>query len=292
MNKYHRSHWYHYGFITGIFVPLLIIFISALSLFIIEVKLDIDIPHRTITTTTLWMLVGFVSILILSRSFNPENLPGMREDKILILRKLFITFLSVAIIFGALARFGIDITGYIVGLGVGAIIIGLAAQSTISNFIAGVLVYIEKTINVGDYVRINIPTSPVEGKIYEISFFRTRIITNDQVNVSIPNNLLVNATVNNYTISQERPLIVSLNLATDMPPSVLKENLLKTMDKYVNSDSVSKVYFKGIQENRIDMELWIKLKTNEFQRERDRILRATQTACKDLNLTINALRTS
>jgi small-conductance mechanosensitive channel len=292
MNKHHLNHWYHYGFITGIFIPLVIIFISALSLFIIEVKLDIDIPHRTLTTTTLWMLVGFVSILIFSRSLNPENLPGMREDKILILRKSMIAILSIAIMFGALTRFGIDLTGYIVGLGVGAIIIGLAAQSTISNFISGILVYTEKTINVGDYVRINVPASPVEGKIQEISFFRTRIITNDKINVSIPNSLLVNTTVNNYTMSEERPLIVSLNLTTDMGPTILKDNLLKTIDKYVNSDSVSKVYFRGIQENRVSMELWIKVKTSEFQRERDRILLATQNACKELNITVTSLNTS
>jgi small conductance mechanosensitive channel len=288
----HRSPWLEIGFLSGLAVPSLILLSLALALFVIEVKLDMPIPHRTLTTTALWMGVGFAAILIFSRSISTRNLPRMKEEKVTALRKTVMTLLSLAVIFGALARFGIDLSAYLIGLGVGAIIVGFAAQSTISNFVSGMLVVMEKTISTGDYVRVNVPGAPVEGTIVEISFLRTRIVTNDGVRVSVPNTLLLNTTVSNYTLSEERPLLVFLNVTTDWDASKLKEDLGQAMEAQLSPGQLSRVYIRSIDKDTVNAELWIKVSTSKYLSERDSVVQAVSKICRELGLTLNTLTTT
>jgi small conductance mechanosensitive channel len=269
-------------------LPSLILLSLAIALYVVEVKLGVQIPYRTITTTALWVVVGLAAIYVFSRSINTQNFPTIKEEKVSTLRKTVVALLSLVIVFGALDQFGVDLSAYLVGLGVGAVVIAFAAQSTISNFISGMLVVIEKTISTGDYVRVNLPGAPVEGTIEEITFLRTRIVTNDGVKISIPNTLMLTATVSNFTLSKERPLVVSLSLSTDSDILKLKEKLIDAMKKYFGSEG-SKVYIRSIQKDTINVELWINVSTSKYLGERDRVVHTVSRICRELSLTVNSL---
>ena len=263
----------------------------ALALFVVEVRLGVQIPYRTLTTTALWVVVGLAAIYVFSRSINAQNFPTIKEKKVSTLRKSVVALLSLVMVFGALGQFGIDLSAYLVGLGVGAIVVGFAAQSTISNFVSGILVVMEKTISTGDYVSVNVPGAPIQGTIEEISFLRTRIVTNDGVKVSIPNTLMLTTTVSNFTLSQERPLIVFLKVSTDLNTPKLKEDLTEAMKKHFGSE-VSKVYLRGIEKDTVNVELWINVNTSKYLGERDRVVQTVSRICGELSLTVNSLTTT
>jgi len=277
------------GILRGVVLPSVILLSLAMALFVVEAKLHVDVPHPILTTTALWTAVGLAAIFIFSRSINTENL-GMKEEKVLVLRKTVIALLSLVIVFGALARFGVDLSAYLVGLGVGAIVVGFAAQSTISNFIAGMLVAAEKTISTGDYVRVNVPGAPVEGTIEEVSFLRSRVVTNDGVRVSVPNTLLLNTTVSNYTLSPERPLVVSLNLSNGSASKV-KGQLIEAMKAHFGSEEACRVYIRSIQGDTVSLEIWIKVTTDRYLSEREKAVQTVMTVCEGLNLKLNSLTT-
>jgi small conductance mechanosensitive channel len=279
------------GFLKGLVLPSLLLLLVALALFVVEVKLNMQIPHPVLTTTALWTTVGLVGIFIFSRSINVENL-RMREEKVSTLRKSVIALLSLVVVFGALARFGVDLSAYLVGLGVGAIVIGFAAQSTISNFISGILVVMEKTINTGDYVKVNVPGAPVEGEIEEISFLRTRVATNDGIRISVPNTLLVNTTVSNYTLSPRRPLVVSLSVSDDSEASRVRERLVEAMKVHFGSGEAHRVYIRSIQGKMVNLELWIMVSTKEYLSERNRAVLEVSSMCDEEKLTLNSLTTT
>ena len=279
------------GFLKGLVFPSLLLLLVALALFVVEEKLDVHIPHPTLTTTALWTTVGLLAIFIFSRSINVENL-RMKEEKVSTLRKTVIALLSLVIVFGALARFGVDLSAYLLGLGVGAIMIGFAAQSTISNFISGILVVMEKTINTGDYIKVNVPGAPVEGEIEEISFLRTRVVTNDGVRVSVPNTLLANTTVSNYTLSPKRPLVLSLNVSNDCDASRVRERLMEAVKVRFGSDEAHRVYIRSIQGNTVNLEVWIMVSTKEYLSERDQAVQNVSSMCDEEKLTLNSLATT
>ena len=285
------ARWLRIGFLTGLVLPSLILLSLALALFVVEVRLGVQIPYRTLTTTALWVVVGLAAIYVFSRSINTQNFPTIKEKKVSTLRKSVVALLSLVMVFGALGQFGIDLSAYLVGLGVGAIVVGFAAQSTISNFVSGILVVMEKTISTGDYVSVNVPGAPIQGTIEEISFLRTRIVTNDGVKVSIPNTLMLTTTVSNFTLSQERPLIVFLKVSTDLNTPKLKEDLTEAMKKHFGSE-VSKVYLRGIEKDTVNVELWINVNTSKYLGERDRVVQTVSRICGELSLTVNSLTTT
>jgi small-conductance mechanosensitive channel len=74
--------------------------------------------------------------------------------------------------------------------------IGFGLQNIFQNFISGIIILVEKTLKVGDYVEIQ---SGVRGTVVEIGMRYTRVSTNDDVDVLIPNSEFINKPVTNWT---------------------------------------------------------------------------------------------
>jgi small-conductance mechanosensitive channel len=249
------------------------------------------IPHQELLVTGIWVAVGLVAVSLFAGSVNAETLQ-MRKEKADALRKWITIALSLGVLLWALGRFGLDLSAYLVGFGISAIVIALAAQSTIANFIAGILVFTEKTISPGDFVKLNVG-GLIEGRIQEISFLRTRLITNDGIMVSIPNSVLLNTAVSNYTLSGERPLIVLMNIS-DVHRDVarLRSQLMDGMKKEIGAEKVSRVHVRNLQKDSVDFEVWVTVTTGKFLSERDRAVEDITRTCARLGLTINSLSTT
>ncbi|MGH8743213.1 MAG: mechanosensitive ion channel family protein, partial [Burkholderiales bacterium] len=78
-------------------------------------------------------------------------------------------------------------------IGVG---VGFGLQNIFSNFISGIIILLEKTLKVGDFIDLE---SGVRGHVREIGVRYTRITTNDAVDVIVPNSEFVNHRVINWT---------------------------------------------------------------------------------------------
>ncbi len=78
-------------------------------------------------------------------------------------------------------------------IGVG---IGFGLQNIFSNFISGIIILLERTLKVGDFVDLQ---SGVRGKVREIGLRYTRITTNDDVDIIVPNSEFINGRVTNWT---------------------------------------------------------------------------------------------
>ena len=76
-------------------------------------------------------------------------------------------------VFIILALLEIDLTGLVAGLGIGGIIVTLAAQDTAKNLFGGLVIFLDKPFNVGDWIEMD----PYEGTIEDITFRTTRIRT-------------------------------------------------------------------------------------------------------------------
>ncbi|MBU0603907.1 MAG: mechanosensitive ion channel [Gammaproteobacteria bacterium] len=98
-----------------------------------------------------------------------------------------------------LSYIGFDLSSLaIIGgaLGVG---IGFGLQNIFSNLISGVIILLEKTLKVGDFVDLQ---SGVVGRVAEINMRYTRITTNDAVDIIVPNSEFINGRVINWTYGE------------------------------------------------------------------------------------------
>lgn len=74
--------------------------------------------------------------------------------------------------------------------------IGFGLQNIVANFVSGIVILMESTLKVGDFVDLQ---SGVRGHVREIGLRFTRVTTNDDVDVIVPNSEFVNGRVTNWT---------------------------------------------------------------------------------------------
>jgi small-conductance mechanosensitive channel len=91
--------------------------------------------------------------------------------------------------------FGQDVTSLVAALGVGSLAIGLAAQQTLGNMIAGFVLLVDRPFRPGDRIKL---ASGEAGDVLEIGVRSTRITLLDKNLLIVPNAELVNSRVVNF----------------------------------------------------------------------------------------------
>lgn len=109
------------------------------------------------------------------------------------LLKLVIFIIALIII---LDRFGININSFIVSLGIGSLAVALAAQETLANIIAGIVILIDRPFRIGEKIQTSNGTV---GTVEQIGIRSSRLITLDGKILIVPNTELTKTSVINLS---------------------------------------------------------------------------------------------
>lgn len=159
--------------------------------------------YWTIGVYVSFRIISIVSNWYLSRV--PLKERGAIDRRLIYsIRNIFMLLVSLFAVLILLDYF--DITGTILNtmlaaLGVGGIIVGLAAQTTLTNIIIGGALLIDRPFRIGD--RIRVEQLDTWGDVIEIGWRSTRILTVDNRLVAIPNSLIGTGPVINYSIPEK-----------------------------------------------------------------------------------------
>lgn len=115
---------------------------------------------------------------------------------------------------------GVNLNGLITGLGIGGVIITLAAQDTAKNLFAGLVVFLDKPFVVGDWIQMN----TFEGTVEDITFRSTRVRTFENALLNIPNSIISSASIINWSKMEKRRYKTNLCIELDTP--------LEKLDKF------------------------------------------------------------
>jgi small conductance mechanosensitive channel len=133
--------------------------------------------------------------------------------------KIFITVLTVITAAGQL---GINITAPLAGLGILGIAVGFAAQDSLANIIAGFLIFFDKPFRVRDYVTIG----DNYGRVELITMRSTRIRTQDNKYVVIPNQKIINEILIDHSTNGDTRLIVPVSITYEASIEAAREAIL------------------------------------------------------------------
>lgn len=135
-----------------------------------------------------WLLVFMILKIIFKRS-------GTNEMTSTFLQTLIKYALLIMGITTALDSVGIMVNALIASLGIAGLTIGFAAKDSLSNILAGVLIFLDRPFVIGDLVEIE----GFYGRVDKITMRSTRIVTNDGKMLAVPNAEIINKTVASYT---------------------------------------------------------------------------------------------
>lgn len=104
---------------------------------------------------------------------------------------LLVIGLSIYLLFSA---WHIDMTAWLASAGIIGIAVGFAAKDTLANLFSGVFILADAPYKIGDYVVLD---SGERGEVTHIGIRSTRILTRDDVEVTIPNSIMGNTKIIN-----------------------------------------------------------------------------------------------
>lgn len=148
---------------------------------------------------------------------------------------------------------GVNLNGLVAGLGIGGVIITLAAQDTAKNLFGGLVIFLDKPFTVGDWIEM----SPFEGTVEDITFRSTRVRTFENSVVNIPNSVISNSSIINWSKMEKRRYKTNLCIQLDTPLEKLErfQSRVKEMlqeREAIYDDSII-VKFDEIKDNGINI---------------------------------------
>jgi small conductance mechanosensitive channel len=151
------------------------------------------------------------------------------------------------------AQFTIDVTALLAGLSIAGIAVGFAARDTLENFIAGITILVDKPFRIGDQVEVE----GTFGVVDEITLRSTRLRTqNDQVMI-LPNTFVINNKVLNHTLRSTLRIEIPFGIAYKEYPAAAREVVLELLegDDRVDPERPPTVVVTAMGASSVDMAL-------------------------------------
>lgn len=148
---------------------------------------------------------------------------------------------------------GANITAVVASLGIGGAALAFASKDTIANFFGSVSLIVDRPFIVGDWIT----AAGVEGVVEFIGFRSTRIRTFPRTVVSIPNSVLANATVENWSKRNKRRYSATLGMTYSATPEQMEaivediKTILRNNSRVDQSDI--RVSFSGFGDSSLDI---------------------------------------
>jgi len=203
------------------------------------------------------VMLGTVFLLALIRRFFWEyyleerrrvQAPKFMHDALALL--LFVVALLLVLTF----IFEIKIPGLLAGSGILAVVLGFAMQDMLGNIIGGFALHFGKSIRPGDWLMVD----NRHAEVMEVNWRSTRLRTNDNIYLDIPNSQISKSIIVNLT-RPERLHAMRLSVGIDyrVPPNDVKDLLLRATQRAEGlcTERRSKVYLSQFGESAITYEI-------------------------------------
>ncbi len=213
----------------------------------------------------LWVLILLIQVLepLLFSWMVPSSKKKVFPS---IFREIARGLLIVLAIMGVLkTAFGVSFGHLLTTSAILSAVIGLALQSTLNNILAGITIFLEKPFEVGDWIGIG----EREGRVDAMSWRATRLLTRDNDYLVIPNSVLAEGQLVNYSKpARQHREHFRIGVSYVAPPNKVKRVLLAVAREAerdgVLRDPPPEVFLLGYEDFSIsyDLRFWI----NDFLR--------------------------
>lgn len=197
-------------------------------------KIIIDYSPKLIGAILLFIL-GSWSIKIVNRILRKVMTKrGIEPTLIEFLTDIIFWGLKILLFVAVVSKLGVESSSFVAILGAAGLAVGLSLQGSLSNFAGGMLIILFKPFKMGD----TIEAQGQIGTVHDIQIFVTQLITLNNHVVFIPNGVLSNGTIINYSKTDTRrsDLNISLAYGTDLKKTKeIIEIILKTNSKVLKS---------------------------------------------------------
>jgi small-conductance mechanosensitive channel len=225
--------------------------------------------HRLVVLGAVLLVTAVVARLV-DRRMARRDLPPAAVTRYRVLRRavvaliFFVGILSALLVIPQVRAVAAAVLASSAILG---IVVGFAAQRTIGNFIAGLLIAFTQPIRIGDYVEFD----GTEGVVEEIGLTYTFIRVTDNDRLVIPNDRIASDTILNSTIRGRKKLAhVTVQVPLDRDLTAVSQLLRDAAD-----DERAEVRVTSLEDGaRLEVSVWAEDEPSARRLESELRLRA------------------
>ncbi|NBB71569.1 MAG: mechanosensitive ion channel [Alphaproteobacteria bacterium] len=260
------------GVRTRFVLPLQVLLIAGFGLFAVRVlglPETVDVPLRIVFGVLLSLAGGWFAYNLVDRIGRAASTAsegfGYRDE---MLQSIAIALAKVVVVIGAILLLAEVLSmpwqGVVAGLSIGGLAIGLAARSTLENFIGGLTLLADKPIRVGDFCQFGGQLGTIEG----LGLRSVKVRSLDRTVVTIPNGEFVNLYLENYSRRDSILLRTTLQLRYETTPDQLRWVLTQLRKLFLQHPAVlaepSRARFVGFGAHSLDIELFAYVDTHDY----------------------------
>ena len=195
---------------------------------------------------------GAAEVFISSKNFQSK---GIDANITRIVFRLVSIGIILVVLWHAFERMGVSLTALFASAGIAGMALAFAARETLANFFGGASILLDRPFKAGDYIILE---SGQRGEVLEVGLRSTRLLTRDDVQISIPNSTITNTMIINE--SAPRPhfrVRVKVGVAYGSDIEQVEAILLRlaTGNRLVRKAPAPLVRLRGFGESSVNFEL-------------------------------------
>ncbi len=163
-------------------------------------------------------------------------------------------------IYAIMITWQIDVTAWLASAGILGLAIGFAAKDTLANLFAGIFILTDAPYQLGDFI---LTAAGERGMVTDIGIRSTRILTRDDMQITIPNAVMANSKIVNETSGRhtKRRIRCAVGVAYGSDVEAAEQVLLAAAKsvEYIVADPSPRVRFRRFGDSALELELmgWI-----------------------------------
>jgi small-conductance mechanosensitive channel len=206
------------------------------------------------------LVAGRIGNALLRRTF--RRMHRLDPTQKLLGEKIAGVALWIALVLIGIDFLGISLTALTVFSGAFGLAIGFGLQKTFGNLISGIIMLMDRSIKPGDVISVGSGSDKTVGQVNRIGIRAVSVITRDQIEYLIPNELLMTSTVENWSFStRDVRLKVPVGIAYGSDVELAERLMLQAAQEHprVHNEPEPSVWLHAFGDSAIQFEiqLWI-----------------------------------
>jgi small-conductance mechanosensitive channel len=217
-----------------------------------------------------------VATFIIARVFNillswfgdrAKSEKRMSEHLLSILKQLIRAVVYLFAFFAILSVFNIDLSGVVVGFGVGGIAIALALQNILGDAFSAFLIYFDRPFEIGDFIVIG----EYSGNVKKIGIRSTRIKLLQGEELVVSNRELTTTDIRNFKKLRKRRVVFKFGVAVDTSSEKLKKipKIIKEIINEIKLAEFGRAHFSEFGDFTLNFEVVYYIKSPDYDKFMD-----------------------
>lgn len=211
-----------------------------------------------IYTIGIWLIRKFRSML--GKIFQRKETDATIASFIQSIAGIAMTIVLIIITIGVL---GIDTTSFAALLAGGGMAIGMALNGTVQNFAGGIMILIFKPFKAGDYIE----SQGYSGTVSEVTITSTKLVTTDNRVIIIPNGLMSNGIINNFSNQTKRRVDLTVDVEYGSSSETVKAVLMKLIEeetRVINEPAAPFIALSALKDSSVQFTIRIWVNADDY----------------------------